>query len=221
MLTACWSVKGGSGTTVVTAALLLGAAAAGRHVVGADFGGDLALALGLPEPAGPGVLDWLAAGSDVPKDALGRIAHDTDHGITLIPRGVDAPGVSGADADAGCRLAKAIRSVRAGGPVIADCGRAVSPAAAAFIAAADRSLLVLRPCYLALQRANNAPRPTAVVLVGERRRHLTARDVEAILGVPVAAEIGWDEKIAHAVDQGLLRQPLPRQLVHAMRAVAA
>jgi MinD-like ATPase involved in chromosome partitioning or flagellar assembly len=219
MLTACWSVKGGSGTTVVTAALLLGAAAAGRHVVGADFDGDLALALGLSEPTGPGVLDWLAAGPDVPKDALGRIAHDTDHGITLIPRGVDAPATS--DADAGRRLAKAIRSVRAGGPVIADCGRAASPAAAAFVAAADRSLLVLRPCYLALQRANNAPRPTAVVLVGERRRHLTARDVEAILGVPVAAEIGWDEKIAHAVDQGLLRQPPPRQLVHAMRTVAA
>ncbi|MEY2418665.1 MAG: hypothetical protein QOG90_1345 [Actinomycetota bacterium] len=221
MLTACWSVKGGSGTTVVTAALLLGATAAGRHAVAADFEGDLAVALGLSEPAGPGVLDWLAAGADVPHDALARIAHDTQHGITLIPRGSDPGASMHADADAGRRLAKAIRSVRTGGPAIVDRGRAASPAAQAFVAAADRSLLVLRPCYLALQRANNAPRPTAVVLVGERRRHLTARDVEAILGVPVAAEIGWDEKIAHAVDQGLLRQAVPRQLLQAMRTVAA
>ena len=218
MLTACWSVKGGSGTTVVTAALLLGAAAAGRHVVGADFGGDLALALGLSEPAGPGVLDWLAAGPDVPRDALARIAHDTPHGITLLARG---DGSTASDAESGRRLATAIRNVRAGGPVIADCGRVASPAIEAFVAAADRALLVLRPCYLAWQRANNAPRPTAVVLVGEPRRHLTARDIEAILGVPVVAEIAWDEKIAHAVDQGLVHQPLPRQLLHAMRTVAA
>jgi MinD-like ATPase involved in chromosome partitioning or flagellar assembly len=219
MLTACWSVKGGSGTTVVTAAMLLGAASAGRHVVGADFGGDLALALGLPEPGGPGVLDWLAAGPDVPKDALARIAHDTPHGITLIPRGNDA--ATPPDADTGRRLAKTLRTVRAGGPVIADCGRVESPAIAAFVAAADRSLLVLRPCYLALQRANAAPRPTAVVLVGEPQRRLTARDVEAILGVPVVAEVAWHPHIAHAVDQGLLRKPLPKQLAHAMRSVAA
>lgn len=219
MLTACWSVKGGSGTTVVTAALLMGAAGAGRHVVGADFAGDLALALGVSEPTGPGVLDWLAAGPDVPRDALARIAHDTPQGITLLARGSDDATVG--DAESGRRLAKAIRNVRAGGPVIADCGRTTSPAVEAFVAAADRSLLVLRPCYLALQRANNAPRPTAVVLVGEPRRHLSARDVEAILGVPVVAEIAWDEKIASAVDQGLVRQPLPRQLLHAMRAVAA
>ncbi|HVV35504.1 MAG TPA: hypothetical protein VHC63_02795 [Acidimicrobiales bacterium] len=217
MLTACWSVKGGSGTTVVAASLLLTAAAAGRHVVGADFAGDLALALGLPEPAGPGLLDWMAAGPDVPPDALGRIAHDTSHGITLIPRGASAA----ADADAGRRLAKALRGVRAGGPVVADCGRVASPAVEAFVAAADRSLLVLRPCYLALQRANDAPRPTAVVLIAEPQRHLGRRDVESILGVPVVAEIAWQAQIANAVDEGLLRRGLPRPLAHAMKAVAA
>ena len=220
MLTACWSVKGGSGTTVVTATLLLGAAASGRQVVGADFGGDLALALGLPEPTGPGLCDWLAAGPEVPSDALARIAHDTPHGITLIPRG-NADAAVPRDPDGGPRLAKALRTVRAGSPVIADCGRLDAGATDAFVAAADRSLLVLRPCYLALQRANHAPRPTAVVLVGEPQRRLTGRDVEAILGVPVVAEIAWHPHIAHAVDEGLLRKPLPRQLVHALRAVAA
>jgi MinD-like ATPase involved in chromosome partitioning or flagellar assembly len=219
MLTACWSVKGGSGTTVVAAALLAGAATAGRQVIGADFAGDLALALGLPEPAGPGVCDWLTAGPDVPKDALARIANETPHGIVLLPRGTTS---ARAEADAGRRLAKAIRTVRPGAPVIADCGRVeYDSAIAAFVAAADRSLLVLRPCYLALQRANRAPRPTAVVLVGEPQRRLTARDVEAVLGVPVVAEIAWHPHVAQAVDEGLLRKPLPRQLAHAVRVVAA
>ncbi len=220
MLTACWSVKGGSGTTVVAAVLALGAARAGRAVVAADFAGDLAAVLGLPEPAGHGLLDWLDAGPDVPADALERIAHDTECGVTLVARGAHvAP--TPRDGDAGRRLAAALRCVRSGGPVIADCGRVDSPAAAAFVEAADRSLLVMRPCYLALRRAFEAPRPTAVVLITEPERALAGRDVEDVLGVPVATEIAWEPSIARAVDSGLLRARMPRRLAHAMRAVAA
>ncbi len=220
MLTACWSVKGGSGTTVVAATLVLGALRAGRTVLAADLAGDLPGALGLADPTGPGLLDWLEAGRDVPADALARIAHDSPHGVAVIPRG-DARVAYGEDADAGRRLADALRAVRGGGPVIADCGRADSPAVAGLVDAADRSLLVLRPCYLALRRAVQAPRPTAVVLVTERERSLSARDVEDILGVPIAAEIAWDPQVASAVDAGLLSARLPRRLTAAMRTVAA
>jgi MinD-like ATPase involved in chromosome partitioning or flagellar assembly len=221
MLTACWSVKGGSGTTVVAATLVLGALRAGRTVVAADFAGDLPGVLGLADPTGPGLLDWLDAGRDVPLDALARIAHDTPQGITLIPRGGATPGGHGGDADSGRGLADALRGVRTGGPVIVDCGRVDSPAAAAFVDASDRSLLVLRPCYLALRRAVQAPRPTAVVLITEPDRSLCARDVEDILGVPIAAQIAWDPAVASAVDSGLLTARLPRPLATAMRKVAA
>ena len=55
MLIACWSTKGGAGTTVVTAAL--GLVLARRHPAGAllvDLAGDLPAALGLPpEPLAP------------------------------------------------------------------------------------------------------------------------------------------------------------------------
>ena len=53
MLIACWSAKGGAGTTVVTAAL--GLVLARRHPAGAllvDLAGDLPAALGLPPEAG-------------------------------------------------------------------------------------------------------------------------------------------------------------------------
>ena len=60
MLITCWSSKGGSGTTVVAAALahLLAAEADGALLV--DLGGDLPAALGLPEPH-EGLTGWSRA----------------------------------------------------------------------------------------------------------------------------------------------------------------
>ena len=91
----------------------------------------------------------------------------------------------------------------------------------AMVAAADRSLLVLRPCYLALRRAVSFEvRPTGVVLVAEAGRAITAPDVEDALGVPVVAEVLVTDAIARAVDAGLLASRLPRSLVRDLRAVA-
>ena len=58
MLTLCWSAKGGSGTTVVAAGIAL---AASTPTLLVDLVGGLPTALGLPDPAGPGVADWLAS----------------------------------------------------------------------------------------------------------------------------------------------------------------
>jgi len=200
---------------------VLGLASVGRSVVAADFAGDLAAALGVAEPAGPGVLDWLDAGPTVPVESIGRISHRTDGGITIVPRGHWGDHSGAASADAGQRLAHALRTARSGGSVVADCGTVDCEAMRAFVAAADRSFLVLRPCYLALRRAVRAARPTAVVLVNEPERSLHRRDVEDALGVPVAAEIAWEPAIARAVDSGLLSSRLPRGLSRALRDVAA
>ncbi len=221
MLTACWSVKGGSGTTVVAAAMALGLAGVGRPVVAADFAGDLPTVLGVADPGGPGLLDWLDAGPAVPSDGLTRIAHVADHGITIIPKGEWATRAGAGDVDAGKRLAAALRAVRGGSPVIADCGKIDIACIRAFVDAADRSFLVLRPCYLALRRAVQAPRPTAVVLINEPERALGAGDVEDVLGVPVVASINWEPAIARAVDSGLLNVRVPRRLANALREVAA
>jgi hypothetical protein len=168
---------------------------------------------------GPGLLDWLAAGPDVPRDALRRIANTAADGITLLSQGHC---VAPAGAEAGRRLAAALPEMGVGGPIIADCGRVESPASAAFVDAADRSLLVIRNCYVSLQRAVRAPlRPTGVVLITEWGRALRAVDVEDVLGVPVVTEIRWEPTVAKAADSGLLRARLPKHLVHAMREVAA
>lgn len=221
MLTACWSVKGGSGTTVVAASLAVALARAGRPVTVADFAGDVPVALGMADPVGPGLRNWLDAGPDVPADGLERIALRDPSGITVIPRGDWARGAGPVDSAAAKRLLTALRALPPIGPVVADCGVVASSVDYDVVAAADRSLLVIRPCYLALRLARDAPRPTAVVLVAEPGRALSAADVEDSLGVPVAALIEWEPAVAKAVDTGLLCSRPPRRLLQSLRGVAA
>ncbi|MFN2607735.1 MAG: hypothetical protein ABR511_07535 [Acidimicrobiales bacterium] len=232
MLIACWSPKGGCGTTVVSAALALVLAASEGSALLVDLAGDVPAALGVPEPAGPGLSDWLAAGSEVPDDALARLEVDASPCLRLLALGAASrsgagangfpagpPANPGATARRGEALAVTLGADRRA--VVADCGRADGGAALAVAAGAGVSLLVLRPCYLALRRALAAPiRPSGVVLVGEEGRSLGRRDVEGVLGVPVRAEVGYDPAVARAVDAGLLCTRVPRALERSLRQAA-
>ncbi len=220
MLTVCWSVKGGVGTTVTTAVMALAAArhdGAGALLV--DLGGDLPAALGSPLGAStaPGVAEWLAAGSGAPPDALARLARpvEAEPRLHLLPRG-HGPLVAGRAALLGSLLAGSGRSV------LVDAGRIDGDVGAALAERAERSLLVTSACLLALGRARDLPvRPTGVVLVREPTRALRRDDVERALGVPVVLEVAVDPAVARAVDAGLLASRLPRTTQAAIaRAVA-
>jgi hypothetical protein len=215
MLIACWSSKGGAGTTVVAAGLAL--LLARRSETGAllvDLAGDGPAVLGLPEPDGPGVAEWLRAGDDVPLDALRRLELPVAPGLALLPRGrgiLEPP-----SADVLIALLGAD-----GRPVVADCGSSPDGVALAVAAGATRSVLVTRACYLALRRALDAPlRPSEVVLLVEPRRALTRRDVEGSVGAPVVAEVAVDPLVARAVDAGLLATSLPRSLARELARAA-
>ena len=58
MISVCWAAKGGSGTTVVAAAMTIAATSPTLLI---DLAGDVPAVLGIPEPDGPGVFDWLAS----------------------------------------------------------------------------------------------------------------------------------------------------------------
>jgi hypothetical protein len=230
VLVACWSVKGGVGTTVVAVSLALQSAReAAAGAVLADLAGDAPVVLGLGEPDSPGLAGWLAAGPGVPADALARIEVEVVPGLGLLPRGHgDLPPARGdvlaALLDRSPR-ATVVDCGRLGPPVAADGsaapldhhlaadGPSVAPVAAAVIARAQHSLLVTRPCYVALRRAMHAPvRPTGVVLVNEPGRVLSARDVHEVVKAPVVAQVEVDPKVARLVDAGLLTGRLPRSL---------
>src|SRR5437763_2517647 len=167
MLVACWSPKGGSGTTVVTVLLALACArTSAGDVLVADADGDVPAVLGLPAPVGPGLLDWTDASTDVGADALARLEVDAGRGVHLLPRGasVGAGGALRAEALAALLAADARL-------VVADCGGADRSPGREVAAGATLSLCVLRPCYLALRRALEAPlQPSGVVLVSEPGR---------------------------------------------------
>jgi MinD-like ATPase involved in chromosome partitioning or flagellar assembly len=192
---ACWSSKGGAGTSVVAAGLALRysrQSPAGAVLI--DCAGDAPTVLGVPEPATPGLAEWLRTD---PTGALPGITATPR--LLLVPRGAGQLALERADTLAS-RLADDER------PVVVDCGTTPGGVAAYLARRADRSLLVTRPCYLALRRhlAGPAARPTGVVVVRESGRALSPDDIASAIGVPVVAEIDLDPAVARAVDAGLL-----------------
>ena len=208
MLIACWSPKGGSGTTVAAAllALVLGRTSPGPAVL-ADLTGDLPAVLGAAEPGGPGLGDWLGASVDVGLEALARLEVDAGRSLRLFPQGNPVSG-------AGCsRRAEVLAAHFAADErlIVADCGSARRSPGLELAAGATLSLVVVRPCYLALRRVLAAPlRASGVLLVDEPERALRKRDVEDALGLPVVAELPRDAAVARAVDAGLLAVKVPR-----------
>ena len=200
---ACWSTKGGAGTTVVAAALARRIAAeqpGGALLV--DTAGDSLAALGMPESDGPGLAGWLRD-----HDHTGLPVVAACPGLSVVNRGAGPLASERAD-DLIDALATDTR------PTVIDCGTNPTGVAAALAERADESILVTRPCYLALRRtlSDQSPRPTGVVLVREPSRVLSADDVAEAVRAPVLAEIDVDPAVARTVDAGLLVARTPASL---------
>jgi hypothetical protein len=221
MVTLCWAAKGGSGTTVVAAALALSSQ---RPSLLVDLDGEIPAVLGLAEPDRPGVAEWLE--SDASADHLAELLIDIGPRVWLLPwtSATAEPSrhvTTGHDAR-WSTLAEWLHdwSQQWGCDVTIDVGTRVPPEPLATRAA--RSLLITRPCYLSLRRAvRSAVRPTGVILVDEPGRGLGPRDIEHAIGAPVDAVVSVDPSVARAVDAGLLASRLPRVMTRALRSVAA
>lgn len=220
MVTVCWSVKGGSGTTVIAAALAVVLAQRARGALLVDVAGDALAALGgNANESVDGVRSWLAADPTVGVDALARLEVSLGPELRVLPAG---PGSTRPP----IRRRWELLGEHLGAetcPVIVDLGSSMFGEASgrsALLATARASLLVIRPCYLALRLAVHAPRPTGVVLIREEGRALGVSDVEAALGVGVVAQVAFDPAIARAVDAGLLNTRLPRALERSLRRAA-
>ena len=206
----CWSVKGGSGTTVVAAALAL--ILAQRHEAGArliDMSGDTPSALGMSEPASEGIYEWISATDHPGADALNNLMLPVTAHLGVIPRGRNIIVPSLVNPDRLRDLALAITESDL--PTIVDAGSGASTIP--IIEYATRSLLIIRPCYLALRRASLLTTPPhGVIVITEPGRALGVHDIESVVGAPVLAEIPFDPAIARAVDAGLLAGRVPTLL---------
>lgn len=211
MVITVWSVKGGSGVSVVAAGIAAVLAGGGSEVLLVDLDGDQPALLGLASPDGPGVRDWLAA-PDGDAAALARLEVEAAPSLRVVP-------VGSADRWPGDRTGRLVDVLDAEPrAVVVDAGRGAEPAAT--LRAAGTSLLVVRPCYLALRRAVGiGAAADAVVLIEEPGRSLDAVDVERALGIPVRAVLQWDPAVARAVDAGLLAARLPRSFARSLAPV--
>ena len=202
-----YTAKAGQGATVTAAALATLHAASGQRTLLIDAStGDLPAVLGLPQPDGPGLCDYLTDPNAAAIDTLAIPVIDNLELLplgreTMLPSQVDIGFITG-----GCDRYDT---------VIIDAGTRPTSGINA-----GTALLVTRPCFLALRRAIDSPlRPNGVVVIAEPGRSLTTVDIEAVLGCPVVATIPHDAAIARAVDAGLLTTRIPRMLSRALRSV--
>lgn len=217
MLTVCWSPKGGSGTSVVAAALAVQTAAAGHECLLVDLDGDQEALLGLPTTTGEGLVDWLGAPEGVPVDALRALEVPVADRLRLLPHGT-----SRATAFPSGRLQLAAGLFESSvASVVLDAGS--GPGIGRWWPASASTVTVVRSCYLALRRLTDgvAMEGDRLVLIEEAGRALSRRDVGAAVG-DVAVHLVWDPAVARAVDAGLLAHRMPRSLRHlrALRPVA-
>ena len=210
----CWSVKGGSGTTVVASTIaLMRAAESQRGALLVDLAGDVPAVLGLAESSGPGINDWFANCDHGSRMTLQSIAIQATANLQIIARGLKQLETNANFTE----LCAALKTFDL--PIIVDAGCGLpSPD---LLAHASSSLLVTRPCYLSLRRAAQlSVSPTGIVLINEAGRALGKHDVEAVIGAPVVAEIDFDSAIARAVDAGLLASRIPTIMSKQLAAVA-
>jgi hypothetical protein len=227
VLVTVWSVKGGSGVSVVSAALAVVLARRRGRALVVDLVGDQPAVLGLPEPSGPGLREWLATPGGS-AEALGRLALDVSPSLGLLPAGLLGVGtVPDWPDDRAADLVRALTPGTPGGPgadaaaVVVDGGVAGRDPLTDAFTRAGVSLLVTRPCYLSLRRAARQPVPAdGVVLVADAGRALDRRDVEQVLGLPVLCTVQVDPVVSRAVDAGVLVTRLPKVLERSLRAVA-
>jgi hypothetical protein len=216
MLQVCWSPKGGSGTSVVAAALAVQSAAAGHETLLVDLAGDQSAIFGVD--GGDGIGDWFAAADDVGPDALRWLEVDVGDRLRLLRTGRASAGRWSPE-----RMAVAMALFEADlDLVVVDGGRQNGcglPARAA-------TVVVTRACYLGVRRVadalgDRAPRDRArIVVIEEPGRALSRRDIEAALG-GVDVVLPWDPAVARAVDAGLLASRVPRSLRPLRRLLAA
>ncbi len=201
-----YAAKGGAGCSVVAAAVSLLLADRGPAVL-VDLAGDQSEILGLTSghaPDGEGLDSWLASDRPSP-DALRWSERPVTEQLSLLA--TSRTGTKPTEPKLAL-LAALLRSDSR--RVVVDLG--AHDELVPFVAQATRSVLVTRPCYVALSRARLRPPPDDIVLVLEPHRALTSADVQAVLGAPIAATVTHEPQVFRAVDAGLLVSRLPRSL---------
>lgn len=213
MLIVCRSVKGGAGTSVVAAALAsLSSRTSSTLLI--DLAGDQPAIFGSVTPVA-GLADWLQSPHS---DSLLSTSIHIDDKLRILPTGDTA--LPHPQSSAWMELTRHLVERSRATTVVVDLGSSIAPPA--LIDAADRVLLVVRPCYLTLRRAVTLGElADSVVVIDEEHRALRPRDVESVLGLPVVAVVKTNSMVSRRVDAGILHGRLPDSLAAPLQELLA
>lgn len=190
------SPKGGNGTTVTAASYALLSAHRGQRTVIIDLCGDIPATLGMAEPTGPGINDWLSESYSSHNQSLFSLGHELSENVLVVHRGSQfIVGEPRWAALAECISHSAFT-------VVVDAGVAVVPPVLAQVV--DTVATVVKPCYLTLRRAIALSKPMTAYVIKEDGRALTVNDVKHVLGATDITVVPYSPAIARAVDAGLL-----------------
>ncbi len=219
MVTLCWAAKGGSGTTVVAAALALSSL---RPSLLVDLDGELPAVLGLPEPDRPGIAEWLA--SDTSADHLAELLIDIGPRTWLLPWRTGLFDRHGGDVD---RARRPLGNPRRLAPrLVEPVGlrrhrRRRHPHPARAVDGPRRSLTARDSTVLSLA-ASSSTKPGSADGRDPRRRTWTWPRTTRRRARPRRTSRGGGQSRpgrARAVDAGLLASRLPRVMTRALRQV--
>jgi hypothetical protein len=205
-ITICWSVKGGSGTSTVAAALAMLSPTLDHPPLLVDLSGDAHTIVGVDAPVNVGLSDWFD--SQAGPAVLDTLCVHTKSSIDVLPTTVPI----GSNPRRWDEFVAWLDDQALRRHIVVDAGHYPRPTLTA------QSLLVVRPCYLAIYRAAKSSNPpVGIVLIRESERTLTNADIEAAVGAPIVAEIPIDPSIARSVDAGLINARIPRTLARPLR----
>lgn len=207
MLVVLSSVRGGVGTSVVSAAIaVLAARDQSRPTYLVDLTGDHTDIFGLAR-VDTGLDDW-ATHAD---RRLTDLAVEIDHQLRLVPSRAPLRTTDSLDG-----LVTALDQLRHDAHVVIDAGRLDLTDSLRELR--PTHLLVIRPCYLALRATVSSSRTwDGLVVVRPPDRVLTTRDVVNVTGLPAIAEVDMSADVARAVDAGVFGSRLPAGLERCLR----
>ncbi len=215
MATVCWSVKGGSGTSAVAAALTM-LTRPGSLLV--DLCGDAPALFGIDAPPDVGLSDWFDSSAETA--SLLSLCHTIDGDASLLSSARRLDRGDGVHPERYLALTGWIAKQQTERDVIVDAGTPSAEVAQMLLATGSRSLLVLRPCYLAVRRAVElTTRVDGIVVVREEGRSLSNADIESATGSRVLTEVPVDPAIARSIDAGMVNTRLPRSLRRSLRVL--
>jgi len=230
-LHAVWAPKGGSGASVIAAHLascLAGKAGDGCLLVDLDLDhADQTAILGA-ESGHQGLADLMRMADEFSKSLVDSVAWEHPEGF----RAILSPGIPGeGELVKGQDVARVVALVReTAGQIIADLPSGTNEVALSVLEEASRIILVVTPDLLCLRRAQQALKTlgsagldeSAISLVVNQSTNsgVSKRDVSAIVGLEVAAEVKADASVYQAANRGQLSPTGRKMLAKLARELA-